>query len=312
MLLFLYGKDTYRLKKKIEEIIAGYKKANKDSLSLVYFDCQENKNVFQEIKDGLSQESIFSEKKLFIVSNSFSNNNFQEEFLENKEYFLGLEAIILFYERVDPLKNKFFNFLKKNSKSQEFKFLSGKAFSDWILKTIKSYGGGIKADALREFVRRVGNDSWRANNEAKKLIAFCNKKTISLADVKNLTNPEVETNIFQTIEAIAKKDRAKAISLLEKHFQKGDSPLYILSMISYQFKVIITVKELLESHLPYNVALKKSGLSPFSFRKNYYLAQEFSLPDLKKIYQKIFEVDLKIKTSQLEPGEALSLFIIRI
>jgi DNA polymerase III delta subunit len=53
-------------------------------------------------------------------------------------------------------------------------------------------------------------------------------------------------------------------------------------------------------------------MHPFLVKKSYEQAQKFSLVELKKIYQKIFEVDLGIKTGKIEPETALDLLISRI
>jgi DNA polymerase-3 subunit delta len=47
-------------------------------------------------------------------------------------------------------------------------------------------------------------------------------------------------------------------------------------------------------------------------KKSYRQAQRFTLWQLKKIYQKIFQVDLAIKTGKVEPETALDLFIAEI
>ncbi len=79
-------------------------------------------------------------------------------------------------------------------------------------------------------------------------------------------------------------------------------------MISYQFRNILVIKDLLEKGKP----LSNSKLHPFVVKKSYQQAQQFSFGELKKIYRKIFEVDYKIKTGQIESQMALELLIAEI
>ena len=83
-------------------------------------------------------------------------------------------------------------------------------------------------------------------------------------------------------------------------------------MINFQFRNLLTIKELIEKKLPYYKIINKSSLHPFIVKKSYQQAQKFTLQELKKIYQKIFETDLNIKTGRLDPQTALDLFIAEI
>jgi len=47
-------------------------------------------------------------------------------------------------------------------------------------------------------------------------------------------------------------------------------------------------------------------------KKSLWQARAFSLPELKKIYQRIFKVDVDIKTGRLNPELALDLLITEI
>ena len=64
--------------------------------------------------------------------------------------------------------------------------------------------------------------------------------------------------------------------------------------------------------IPYNLIAKKSGIHPFAVQKSFYLCNQFTFEKLKKIYQKIFQVDLDIKTGKIEPELALDLLLSEI
>ena len=83
-------------------------------------------------------------------------------------------------------------------------------------------------------------------------------------------------------------------------------------MINFQFRNIIAVKDLIEKNKPYSVILQQTKLHPFVVKKSYWQAQKFSFPELKKIYQKIFQVDLAIKTGKIDSGLALDTLIAEI
>lgn len=295
------------MREKLKEMIERYKKIHKSGLNLKYFD------DFANLKDEIRQVPMFKEKKLAVITDVFANLNFKEKFLENKKDFLKTEDIILFYQEGEINKsNSLFKFLKKNAKSQEFKFLGGQRLKTWIKKEFNRYETEIDSGVLEKLIEYIGNDLWRMSNEIKKLASFKNNKKVRAEDVELLVRSKIETDIFKTIDAIAEKNKKQALKLLHKHLEKGDSPLYLLSMINYQFRNLLIVKDFIEKHKPYNVILKKSGLHPFVVKKTYYQSQKFTFQELKKIYQKIFKVDLDIKTGRIQPEIALDLLITEI
>ncbi|HUV81388.1 MAG TPA: DNA polymerase III subunit delta [Patescibacteria group bacterium] len=309
MLIFLYGPDTYRSKRKLSEIIEEYKKVHRIGLSLVFFEGGDLK--LASLKEAIRQTSIFDEKKLLVISNVSANQDFKEKFLKNSEFFESLKDTVLFYEEDEiPAKDKFFAFLKNKAKAQNFQFLQGENLKKWIRQELAGFKAEISPEALTKLVDSVGSDLWRLSNEINKLVSFRKKeRKVNLEDVELLVKPKIETAIFKTIDAIAQKDKKQALLLIHRHLKKGDSPLYLLSMINFQFRNLLVVKDLMERRQPYGAILKAVKLHPFVVKKSYYQAQKFTLAELKKIYRKIFQADLDIKTGKVNPETALDLLI---
>jgi DNA polymerase-3 subunit delta len=302
MIIFLYGSDTFRSRQKLNEIIEHYKKIHKSGLNLIPLDLEE-KN-YKNFIENFQSVAMFKEKKLIVLKSASKNFEFKESFRKEIKKFANSKEIILFYEEGD-LKDDFFEKIKKNSKWQNFQILEGEKLKLWIKKEIKKFGAEIEENALKRLIEFVDSDLWRMENEIKKLVSFSQGKKIGLKDVEALVSPEIETDIFKTIDAIGQKNKVLALKLIHKHLEKGDSPLYLLSMINYQLKNIILVKDLIERRRP----LIEAGLYPFLLQKTIYQARKFSFQEIKKIYQRIFEMDLKIKSGQINPELALDLLV---
>jgi DNA polymerase III delta subunit len=311
MIYFLYGEDTYRSKEKLKEIIEGYKNNHKSGLSLFVLDFNDkNKPRFSDLNDNLRQVSMFMEKRMAVLLNSFSNIEFKKEFLSQKDKFLKSDDLIIFYEDKNADQREvLFKFLKSNAKCQKFEFLSGIKLKNWTIKELEKCGSKADEPALAAIIEYVGSDLWRLSNEIKKL--SCYKKGVCLKkeDVFDITRSKIETDIFKTIDAIASKNQKQALGLIHDHIEKGDSPLYLLSMINYQFRNILIVKDLVQKRFPFGAIAAKTGLHPYVAKKSYFQCYKFSLDDLKRIYKEIFEADLNIKTGKIEPALALDLLI---
>jgi len=313
MIIFLYGQDTYRSRQKLNEIIEHYKKIHKSGLNLKYFD---GKNlIFPDFLEKMRQSSMFREKKMAILENTFSNSEFKENFLKEGKKSVESGNIFLFYEtRQIPEGDPLLLFLKKYSKSQKFEPLGGQKLRNWVKKEFEKYGKmrRIEERVLEKLIEFVGDDLWQMSNEIKKLVSYKTEQNRATAvggvcqirekDIELLVKPKIETDIFKTIDAIALRDKKRALQLLKAHLGKGDSPQYLFSMINFQFRNLLMAKSNQSSY-------EKLRLHPYLVRKTIQLAKKFSLEELKKIYRKIFQIDLAMKTGKIEPEMALDLLI---
>jgi len=311
MIIFLYGQDTYRSRQKLNEIIENYKKAHKSGVNLKIFGG--NNFDFDEIQNEIKQASIISGKKLLLLKDAFSNAGFKEKFLKNSKSFINSKDLIVFYEEKEITKtNSLFKLLKKSAKSQEFEPLDGQSLKNWIKKEFDDKKAKTEAGVTEKLISFIGSDSWRLSNEIRKLASFAKNKIIQIKDVDLLVKPKIETDVFKTIDAIAEKNKKQALELLHKHLSKGDSPLYLLSMINFQFRNLILIKNLVEKDYTSEKIQKSTKLHPYVVRKSLWQIRKFSSPELKKIYQRIFKVDMDIKRGRIEPELALDLLITAI
>jgi DNA polymerase-3 subunit delta len=307
MIYFLYGQDSFRSKQKLNEIIDGYKKIHKSGLNLIYIDAKEKD--FTDFYSNFKVMGMFAEKKLVVIKNIFEKVKFQEEFLEKIKDIDGLKDIVVIYEPGLPDQRlKFFKNLQKTVKNQEFKHLSPAALAKWVSSKFEERGVKINFDALNLLLNFVGNNLWQMFGEINKLANYRKTGAITLQDVELLVKPNIENDIFKTIDALASKNKREALNLLHKHLDNGDNSLYLLSMVAYQFRNLLTIKELQNSRRP----LATCGLHPFVVKKSSYLCNYFTYEQLKKIYQKIFQIDNDIKSGKIEPETALDLLVSQI
>lgn len=316
MLIFLYGKDTYRLQQKLKEIEAQYKKVHKSGLNLEKIDTLEIE--FREFADKLFQHSMFIKKKLFFLENLFSNPKFKEEFLEKiKEVAKSQDLIVVFEKKELPKRDKLFLNLKKHGKCQEFQPLKEKELKNWMKNEFQKEKIKISEQALNLLLEFVGNDLWQLSNEIKKLVCLKKPlkgliKEVKGQDVEILVKPKLEADIFKIIDALAQRNKKKALQLIQENLLKENKPLVILNMINFQFRGLLIAKTLMEEGKTLDDFLKLNILKPFPTRKCWYASAGFNLGQLKKIYQKIFEADLSIKTGKIQPEEGLKMLVAEI
>ncbi len=297
MIILLYGKDAYRLKEKIDEIVEEYKKKHNSGFNLRFLNAKEVN--FDDFKSDFSSISMFQEKKLFVLSNVFSNLKFKEGLLEKGQSIFDSSNILIIVEDGDiSARDKLFSLLKEKAKVEAFNLLRMDQVKKWVKKKLN--GKEIEDNALDKLIEFVGNDLWRMSKEIEKLINYSGK-TIKEKDIELLVSPIFDNNIFDTIDAIARKEKKRAIDLISHHIKSGDAVPYIFSMIAFQFRNIISVKDVENP--------ETLGINPFILRKSVSQAKNFSMQDLKRIYERIVSLDTDIKTGRISPEVALDFLI---
>lgn len=310
MIILLFGEDTYRSKKKLNEVVDEYKEAQQGEVSLEDFKAADID--YRDFKDQFRQASMFADKKLAVVRHAFEEEDFKEGFLEDAEQWQESDDIIVLFEEEVSKSDSLFKFIKKNAQWEQFELLEGKELKDWASRQFDNLGVEIDSEALSTLVDYVGGDLWRFSNEIEKLANYKKGGEVELEDVELLVKPDLETDIFNTIDAFAFKNNQKSLNLIQEHLDQGDSPLYILSMINYQLRNLLNVKQLNQQGESFSAIKQKTDLHPYVIKKSLKQCRQFSLEEIKKIYHQLLEVDLDIKTGKVDKEPALKSFIAEV
>jgi DNA polymerase-3 subunit delta len=343
MLIFLYGPDNFRSRKKLNEIIGRFEEDGKNELNLEIFDGEDLE--FNSFKNALTTVSFFSSKRLIIVKNLLTKGSAKllEEFNEYSSKLDSKDAIVVFWEEKDPDKRtKLFKFFKKTGKSQEFKLLENYQITDWIKKeleknfekirpglsdTVETKPCLISSKAQKKIAAFVGSNLWQMKNEINKL-AFYKLGTIESDDIDALVASSITSNVFDIVDALGNKNQKDALRFLHEQLEKGENAIYLFTMIVYQFRNLIKIKSLIKpissvnefadtrcqnsGYLNSSSIAKETGLHPYVTQKTIVQTKKFSLTELKENYQELLNLDLLIKTGKIEPVAALDLLIVQM
>lgn len=302
-----------------------------------------------KLQNGLMSGSLFSSEKLLIIKNSlfFSSKKKKEGEVEEEniadsdekekiilKYLANpqKEIKIFFIEESLDKRKKIYKELLKLEKSgaaeiKEFSMPADFKFESWIKNRIEKFGGQISRDALGALVISLGkglarkdrsgkiNQSynlWEASNEIEKLVNYREGKEIKKEDVELLVKSKVDMNIFSLIDSISSKNKNKAALLLNKQIEEGLNENYILTMFVYQFRNLIKIKSLLDQGFVIPQIVAQTKMHPFVVQKTVQQCQKFEMEALKKIYKKLFDADLAIKTGKMNARLVLDLLVVSV
>ena len=257
MIIFLYGEDDFRSNRKLAEIKQKFLENNPDGMSGL-FDFSEPGAKISELIVKLASGGLFSRKKLVIVKNIIQNKTAMEsrellDFLEKAEKEEAKDLTLVFWEKEKINKKlRLAKFLFKKAKKQEFGLLDGVKLMNWIvgeIREIKASVVSISPKAAEKLSVFVGNDLSLLSKEIEKLVAYKSKGEISEKDVELLVKSKIDTDIFKTIDSLARQDKKTAVGFLHDHLNSGEDPFYLLSMYFYQFRNLLKVKALAEKNV---------------------------------------------------------------
>ncbi|HEA84654.1 MAG TPA: DNA polymerase III subunit delta [Candidatus Wildermuthbacteria bacterium] len=308
MLVFIYGPDTLRSHRRLKEII----QTQSDNIETRVFDC-ENVNI-DTIQAELLSQDLFHALKILVLKDALQNNELSEKLIELKDILKKTEHTIIFFEagKVDS-KNSLVKFLKRTADIEVFESLKGQKLRDWILAEFASFGIQPTAELVGSLAQELGDNLWECTNEIAKVAAFtADSKKAGKEDLIQLRNSKLSVEIFPTIDAIAARNKKRSLELIARHLDQGDSPMHLLSMIAYQFRNILIVKDMEARKVPYGSIPRQSGLHPFVARKCSSLARSFKKDELQEIHEKIFQVDLSLKTGRADMESALQSLLLSL
>ncbi len=311
MILFFYGEDTYRLRQKINALKEKFISASLGDTNLAVLDGE--RLTYDELVRQVLAMPFLSKTRLVIVENLL--NKAKKEILEKIPQVLdkvpNSTVLALVQEGMPDRRTSLFKKLIKE-KTEEFRLFDDAQLRRWITREIENRKSKFEPEAINKLIEFVGNDLWRMKNELDKLSAY--SKNITASDVELLVTSQIKSDIFAMIDSISKKNVKNATREFYKLINNGQNELYILTMIVYQYRNLLIIRDLMErTKISNSFALaKKTGLHPFVVKKSLDICRHYSLSDLKEIYLSLQDYDFKIKTGKIEPRTALELLIYRL
>jgi DNA polymerase-3 subunit delta len=320
MIIYIYGEDTFSSRHYLAQQIERFKKErDPQGMNVVILDGQ--KETSGRLWSEITAAPFLAEKRLVVIQNLLSNKDADtlESFIRGiKENKLPEKNVIIFWQGEAVGKTKIAQelqkLLAKEKWAKEFASLVGPAMASWIKTEVVSRGGTINMQALNYLAQHTGGDMWYANSLVDQLVAYSNKKEISLGDAQLFLEEKADDNIFNMVDAIVVGNRKLAFKLIEDQRRLGQEDGYLFSMIVRQFRILISMRDLFnrEENISSDSMAKALELHPFVVKKSLPLIKRFSLDKLKDIYKQLLDLDIKTKTGHADQSWLIDLFVVKL
>jgi DNA polymerase-3 subunit delta len=318
VLYLLYGTDSYLCKQEIQKIIESN---HIEQESVENYDLDES-----SIEDALSAAMtipFLSDYKAVILLNvwSLSQSKTSKDAKDLDDGFMRyienpnpstILIIVVPSEKLDSKKQAVKYLLDYATvtlcQTKDAEDLYGK-----IKNIIKEHNQTIDANALQQFIGRVGSDPRTLENEIDKLLLFTEgKPKIDLQMVREITSRNLEENIFSLVNAILSKDKQVMMNIYQDLIKVNIDPMWMIGVIMNKFQEILYTKELLRQNRPFDEIMKYFQASK---GRVYYMvknAKEIEDIMLMDYFEKLGFLDFQIKSGQIDKELGLEMFLFQI
>lgn len=220
----------------------------------------------EEVISACNSYSLFGEGAFVLLKNLDAWNAAQKAKVVSYLRDPSPEADLIMLGEKLGAREKLLAAVKETGEVHEFKQPTGKALAKWAVGYAKKQGADLPQDVAEEIVVRCSDDKARVLRETEKLALYADS-TVTLEDVENLCPPDLQSNIFQFVDAIGVGDRSKALELLEALVGTGEPPLRIVYMIRRQFRMLARAGALFAKSASRSEVASTLKIPPFVARK---------------------------------------------
>lgn len=305
----LYGTEEYLIKQEIKKIKEDNNITDQD---ITEFNLEESS--LKEIIDEAATFSLFSNKRLLIVENSyiFTGANKKKQDTTILEKYLNdpnKNNILIFTINTDKLdsRKKIVNLFKDKGTIKEF--TNNFNFNSVVLDMIKPYN--INSSNLKLLIDRVGKNLNILNQEINKLKTYKDDDLeITKEDIIEVTTETIDTDIFHLVDNIILKNKEKALKSYYEMIKIGEEPIKIIVILANQFRLIYQVKQLSKKRISIFDMMSLLGQKKYPIEKALERSKIFSEEILLKYLYKLAELDINIKSGKIDKNIGLELFIL--
>ena len=182
----------------------------------------------------------------------------------------------------------------------------------WTSGIFRRSGLSVNGRTLALFLSYTGEDMQNIAAEAEKLCCYCmGKKEITEQDIRDVCSPRIKDRIFDMIEAIAMRDRKKALEIYMELCALRTAPQVILMLMRRQFEQLIKIRELSGKAADSEIA-RQVGLPPFVVTKKYKPALKmYTSEALLSALEECVAADHESKSGRIDAGIAVEMIIVK-
>ena len=304
----LCGEEAY-LRRQYRDRVRDALMAGGDLMNL---HCFEGKGIVpSEVIDLAETLPFLAQRRVLVIENS----GFLKKGGEQLAEYLVNPAPTAFFVFVEPeidKRSRLYKAVTKKGRVIECKTPDEAVLKRWIVELLMKDGKKITRNDLDFFLEKTGAGMENIRSEVEKLVCYCmDREVITAQDIEAVSVRQVNSRIFDMVEAVADKKQRKAMDLYYDLLTLKEPPLRILFLIVRQYTLLWRVKELKKKGYDDGAIGKEVGVAGFFIKKYAAQAAKFKEADLKQALTDCVETEEAVKTGKMGDVMSVELLIVK-
>ncbi|MDD2320365.1 MAG: DNA polymerase III subunit delta [Geobacteraceae bacterium] len=299
-LYYLYGDEPYLMEKCVRKLLEQLVSPDLRDFNLNVYYGTETKG--EEIAEAAATLPMFASWRVVLVKKADALSASSLEVLSSYiRHPSPSTCLVLQGEKIDQRK-KFFSELKKTGELVEFKRLYENQLPAFIRNEASLRGKKIEPAAADMLVYLAGNNLQELVSELEKAILYVGEGgEIQVSHIRAIVSDTRVNSVFELTDSLGEKNLERALRSLDTLLNDGEAPLLVLAMITRHYRQIWKVRELLDKRTPTQDIGKIAGINPYFLQGILRQARNYSVVELRWIFERIFEIDGALKTGGGKP-----------
>ena len=180
---------------------------------------------------------------------------------------------------------------------------------------IRRAGFRMEPAALDLLIEALGAEIARVAVEIEKLSLFAGERVIGVEDIAALVPDARATTIFALVNALGRRDRARALGILDTLTREGEYLPLALAFLSTQFRMALVAREAgLKSSQQIQGHFSRLGVAMWGSRAEqvYQTVSKFNKPQMERALGLIYKADKGLRDARPDDRIVMETFIMEL
>ncbi len=250
---------------------------------------------------------FFADHRLVMVENSGVFKKADEEitaYMDN----IPESTILVFVEDEVDKRGKMYKTVLKKGRAVDLARLKPAEMEKWVMGALKRNNRQISKAAFNLFLSKVGDSLENVDKELEKLVDYTyGREAITEADVEAVCTVQVESKVFDMIDAIVAGSSKQALDMYYDLLTLKEPPMRILFLIARQYSLLLKTRLLLDGRTSHPEIASRLGVSDWVAGKCIRMAGNYTAAYLESCVNRLVTAEEEVKTGRM--GDKLSVEI---